>query len=192
MELSRIWVRNMEKKLIRKEIFAGRKLLTAEQIEQESHKITEKILAMDAYKNAGAVYIYVDCKGEASTKELMDAALKDGKKVAAPRVYGEDMKYFYISSVEDLEPGYFGIPEPKETLPLADDEEALLIVPGVAFDKERHRCGYGKGFYDRYLAKHVRHTTVAIALDFQVVEEVPCNEFDILPMVLCTPTAIYK
>jgi len=185
-------VKSMEKKAIRKEIFAKRKLLSEEQIKAESHLITEKILAMDAYQNARTVYVYMDCKGEASTKELIAAARKDGKRVAAPKVYGEDMKYFYITSDEDIEPGYFGVPEPKETLPLAEDEEALLIVPGVAFDIERHRCGYGKGFYDRYLAKHDRHTTIAIAFDFQVVEEVPSNEFDILPMVLCTPTEVYR
>lgn len=182
----------MEKKAIRKEIFAKRKLLTQEEIQKDSHKITEKILAMEAYQRAKTVYVYMDCKGEASTKELIEAALRDGKKVAAPKVYGDDMKYFYFTSYEDIEPGYFGVPEPKETLPLADDEEALLIVPGVAFDEKRHRCGYGKGFYDRYLSIHTKHRTVAIALDFQVVEAVPCDEFDVLPQVLCTPTAIYQ
>lgn len=182
----------MEKKAIRKEIFAKRKLLKEEQILADSHLITEKILAMEAYQKAKAVYVYMDCKGEASTKELIAAAFRDGKKVAAPKVFGDDMKYFYFTSYEDIEPGYFGVPEPKETLALADDEEALLIVPGVAFDEKRHRCGYGKGFYDRYLSRHEKHTTVAIALDFQVVEEVPCDEFDILPQVLCTPTAIYQ
>ena len=73
----------------------------------------------------------------------------------------------------------------------AADETALLLVPGVAFDKDRHRCGYGKGFYDRYLSRHTQHATVAMALDFQIVETVPSDVYDICPQMLITPTMIY-
>ena len=68
---------------------------------------------------------------------------------------------------------------------------ALFLVPGVAFDKDRHRCGYGKGFYDRYLSRHTQHATVAMALDFQIVETVPSDVYDICPQMLITPTMIY-
>ena len=179
------------KKHIRKQILDRRKEITEEEILRDSHLIIEKILAMEVYQKASCIYVYMDCKGEASTRELIHHAIKDGKKVAAPRVFGEDMKYFYVSSHGDLEPGYFGILEPKTTLPQAEDENALLIVPGVAFDDQRHRCGYGKGFYDRYLFSHPHHPTVAIALDFQLVDQVPFDEFDILPQVLVTPTRVF-
>ena len=118
---------------------------------------------------------------------------KYGKKVAAPKVFGEDMRYFYIHSYDDVAPGYFNIPEPDETRNLkeAADETALFLVPGVAFDKDRHRCGYGKGFYDRYLSRHTQHATVAMALDFQIVETVPSDVYDICPQMLITPTMIY-
>ena len=103
------------------------------------------------------------------------------------------MRYFYIHSYDDVAPGYFNIPEPDETRNLeeAADETALLLVPGVAFDKDRHRCGYGKGFYDRYLSRHTQHATVAMALDFQIVETVPTDVYDICPQMLITPTMIY-
>jgi 5-formyltetrahydrofolate cyclo-ligase len=182
----------MEKKAIRKEIFARRKELTLEEIQKDSHLITEKIVSMEAYQEANSIYLYMDCKGEAATGELFRKALQDGKQVAAPKVYGEEMKYHLISSMEEIEPGYFGVPEPKESCALAEDEKALLIVPGVAFDKNLHRCGYGKGFYDRYLSVHTKHPTVAIAFDFQVVEEVPADVFDICPMKLVTPTRIFE
>ena len=117
----------------------------------------------------------------------MEEAWKVGKRVAAPKVHGEDMDYFYIRSMEDLEPGYFQIPEPKEGLAKAEEEDALVIVPGVAFDSHLHRCGYGKGFYDRYLKAHPHHTAIAIALEFQVVEEVPSEQFDVCPDMLVTP-----
>ena len=117
----------------------------------------------------------------------MEEAWKLLKRVAAPKVHGEDMDYFYIRSMEDLEPGYFQIPEPKEGLAKAEEEDALVIVPGVAFDSHLHRCGYGKGFYDRYLKAHPHHTAIAIALEFQVVEEVPSEQFDVCPDMLVTP-----
>ena len=103
------------------------------------------------------------------------------------------MTYYYIHSMEeDLEPGYFAIPEPKTSLPEATDETALLLVPGVGFDPECHRLGYGKGFYDRYLSAHPKHPTIALALDFQIKEEIPSDTFDVLPDLVVTPTKVYR
>jgi 5-formyltetrahydrofolate cyclo-ligase len=96
------------------------------------------------------------------------------------------MKFFYITSFEeDLEDGYFGIREPKEIHP-AKEENALLLMPGVAFDEARHRVGYGGGFYDRFLEAHPGMVTVALAFEFQVKEEVPFEEFDIRPSRIVT------
>lgn len=177
----------MEKKQIRKKIREQRAHLTQEEIEARSRQICRRILDMEAFQKASCLYTYIDCKGEASTRLLMEEAWKLGKRVAAPKVHGEDMDYFYIRSMEDLEPGYFQIPEPKEGLAKAEEEDALVIVPGVAFDSHLHRCGYGKGFYDRYLKAHPHHTAIAIALEFQVVEEVPSEQFDVCPDMLVTP-----
>ena len=92
--------------------------------------------------------------------------------------------------MDQLEPGYFEIPEPTTGVP-AEDEEAILIVPGVAFDRNRHRAGYGQGFYDRYLEKHPHHKTVAVAFDFQIVDEVPSEPTDICPQMVITESEIY-
>lgn len=176
----------MEKKDIRKQVFKCRKELTQEELERKSQIICEKILGMDAFQSADSIYVYMDCKGEVSTKLLMETAWKMGKKVAAPLVHGVDMTYYELSSMEDVEPGYYDIPEPVKGLPEASDEHALLIVPGVGFDDKRHRCGYGKGFYDRYLSAHPQHTTIAVAFEFQMMDEVPSQEHDICPNYLIT------
>ena len=176
----------MEKKEIRKQVFKSRKELTEAELEAKSRLICEKIMQMDAFLKADTLYTYMDCKGEVSTKLLMEAAWKMGKKVAAPRVHGENMTYYLIDSMDDVEPGYYDIPEPKAECPEAEDEQALLIVPGVGFDAMRHRCGYGKGFYDRYLSVHSAHTTIAVAFEFQVVDEVPAQPHDINPQYLIT------
>ena len=175
----------MEKKEIRKQVFAQRKLLTEEQLQNKSNVICEKIIGMDAFVKAKTIFVYMDCKGEVSTKPLIEAAWKLGKTVAAPRVHGENMTYYEIRSYEDVAPGYYDIPEPV-TEKAVCDEQALLIVPGVGFDANRHRCGYGKGFYDRYLSAHTEHTTIAVAFEFQMMEEVPADVHDIFPEYLIT------
>lgn len=175
----------MEKKDIRKLVFSRRKEMSSQELQEKSKKICETVMAMNAFQEASAVYVYMDYNGEAMTGYLIEEAWKQGKRVAAPKVNGNEMSYYYITSYEDVKPGYFGIPEPEAVNP-ACDEDALLIVPGVAFDAMRHRCGYGKGFYDRYLSVHTNHPTIAIALEMQMMEEVPSDVHDICPQYLVT------
>ncbi len=157
-------------------------------LKENSRRICEAVMELEEFQNAGEVFVYMDCKGEVSTKPLIEAAWKLGKKVAAPKVEGEDMSYYYISSYADVADGYFHVPEPvTERLACGGTaEHALLIVPGVGFDEQRNRCGYGKGFYDRYLAAHPLHPTVALAFEFQIVDEVPVRPEDIRPQKLVT------
>lgn len=180
----------MEKKEIRQQIFKERKGLTDDIIREDSHKICKSIINSQDFLNAECIYTYMDFKGEASTKELIEEAWRLGKRVAAPKVEGANIIYYYITSYEDVMPGYFQIPEPVTT-ERAEEEKALLIVPGVAFDRQLHRCGYGKGFYDRYLSIHTNHKTIAIAFDFQVVDKIATDDFDISPQILITPSTCY-
>ena len=71
------------------------------------------------------------------------------------------------------------VPEPLADEPVADDETALVLMPGLAFDREGHRMGYGGGYYDKFLAAEPNHPTVALCFDFQIVEHIPTEEFDI-------------
>lgn len=181
----------MEKKEIRKRVFAARKAADPERLLWDSQTICEKITHLPAFQEADTVFVYMDCKGEVSLKPLLETAWAMGKKTAAPKVTGPgEMKYYYITSYEDVAPGYYGIPEPITEIE-ALDAQALLIVPGVAFDKNCHRCGYGQGFYDRYLAAHPNHPTIAVAFDFQMEEKIPCDEHDQLPQLLVTETREY-
>lgn len=102
------------------------------------------------------------------------------------------MIFYEITSMDDLEPGYFGILEPKEGLAKATGEDGLMIMPGVAFDPFRHRVGYGGGFYDRYLSVHTKHSTAALAFEFQMLEEVPVEPTDLLPDVVITEGQLIK
>ena len=169
------------KKALRKEIKALRAAHTDEQIHELSLGVRDQVLTLPEYQEAEVIYAYVDCKHEVETSDIIRAAWADGKRVAVPKVLGQDMKFFYITSLEnDLEEGYFGIREPFEKHAAdetGDEEKALMLMPGVAFDEERHRIGYGGGFYDRFLEAHPKLSRVALAFEFQVKESVPSLKF---------------
>lgn len=178
------------KKALRKEIKALRAAHTDEQIHELSLGVRDRVLTLQEYRQAEVIYAYVDCKHEVETSDIIRAAWADGKRVAVPKVLGQDMKFFYITSLEnDLEEGYYGIREPYEKHAAdesGDEEKALMLMPGVAFDEERHRIGYGGGFYDRFLESHPKLSRVALAFEFQVKESVPYEAFDICPEKIVT------
>ena len=176
---------------IRKEVFARRRAATQEEIQEKSRMIYEKITALPEFLDADCFFAYMDFKKEVMTRDLIEKALEMGKTVAVPRVEDDDMVYYEIKDFSTLKSGYFGIMEP-DGGKVCTREEGFLLVPGVAFDSARHRVGYGKGFYDRYLSRHTQHATVAMALDFQIVETVPSDVYDICPQMLITPTMIYE
>ena len=184
----------MTKKELRKLIYARRKAATDEQVVTASRQINEKIYATEAYQKAGSVFTYMDYKHEVMTRDFIEQAWKDGKRVAVPRVTGDIMHFYYITSFDQLESGCMGIMEPVvSAVECADDDEkALFILPGVAFDPACHRCGYGGGFYDKYQEIHTQHETIAVAFDFQIVEEVPSEPTDICPMHVFTESTIYS
>ena len=169
----------MDKKELRKEIREKKRLMTEEDIVSQSHRLCCKFLQCDAYRNAKTVYGYLPYNQEVRTWELLERALQDGKKVAVPKVYGEEMRFIYITDFTQIGEGYCGIPEPLNDEPIADDKSALVLMPGLAFDREGHRIGYGGGFYDRFLSLEPSHPTVALCYDFQLQESLPTEEFDI-------------
>ena len=89
------------------------------------------------------------------------------------------MKFIYLTDLNRVEKGYAGIPEPMDDEPIADDPTALVLMPGLAFDREGHRIGYGGGFYDKFLAEEPNHPTVALCYQFQMLEKLETEEFDV-------------
>lgn len=176
---------------IRKEVFARRRAATQEEIQEKSRMIYEKFTALPEFLDADCFFAYMDFKKEVMTRDLIEKALQMGKTVAVPRVEGDDMVYYEIKDFSTLKSGYFGIMEP-DGGKVCTREEGFLLVPGVAFDPARHRVGYGKGFYDRFLAVHPGFTTVAAAFEFQLFDAVPFEETDILPQMLVTEQKIYR
>ena len=102
------------------------------------------------------------------------------------------MVFYRLTGFSQLESGYFGIPEPKEDGEKVFWEEAMMVMPGVAFDVNCNRVGYGGGFYDRFLEKHPEVCRVAVGFSFQILPEVPTEPTDIRPQVIVTEENIYR
>jgi 5-formyltetrahydrofolate cyclo-ligase len=179
------------KKDIRSEVKKHRREASVDEIYIRSEKICDAFLALDEYKEAPVVFAYIDCKNEVQTKKVIEQCWKDNKVVAVPKVFGDVMHFYTISSFADLEEGYFGIREPKNTdrEPIIC-ENALMILPGVAFDLQRHRVGYGGGFYDKYLELHSNLKKIAFAFEFQIYDKVPYESFDQQPEKVITEKRI--
>lgn len=169
------------KEELRKIVRGYRQALSNDDAAIKSITILNKLFATEQYKKAECVYCYIDFRNEVKTMPLVRKALKDGKRVAVPRISGENMEFYYISGHDELEEGSFGIMEPAMSCALASETDALMIMPGIAFDKERHRIGFGGGFYDRYLERENMHFKIALAYQFQIFEQVPYEPHDICP-----------
>ena len=169
----------MNKQELRKTIRAQKRAMTEEQIVEKSNRLGELFLASDAYKNAKTIYGYLPYNQEVRTVAMLEQALRDGKRVAVPKCYGDEMRFIFMEDLSKVEKGYANIAEPIADEPIADDETALVLMPGLAFDPQGHRIGYGGGFYDKFLAKEPNHPTLALCYDFQMVEYLETEEFDI-------------
>lgn len=169
----------MDKTSIRRQIREKKRAMTQEEILLRSEKLGQLLAQSQIYQSAKTIYGYLPYNQEVRTVPMLERALQDGKKVAVPKVYGDTMRFIYLEDMSCVETGYAGIPEPVADEPVAEDKTALVLMPGLAFTKEGDRMGYGGGFYDRFLAEEPNHPTVALCYEFQILESLPTEEYDI-------------
>lgn len=169
----------MDKKELRSIIREKKRAMTEEQIISASARLGELFRAHPLYMSAKTIYGYLSYNQEVRTVPMLEQAINDGKKVAVPKVFGDEMKFIYLDDLTRVEKGYAGIPEPIQDGPEADDPTALVLMPGLAFDPQGHRIGYGGGFYDKFLAGEPAHPTLALCYDFQMVDYLETEEFDV-------------
>ncbi len=172
---------------IRKQALARRNKLSPEERRRASLLLADRVIGHQWFYRAGRLLGFASFGTEIDTREILLEALRKNKEVYLPRVEGEEMNFYRVFSLEELQPGYHGIPEPGEDalkyLDWEDCERTLMLMPGVAFDPFRNRIGYGKGYYDRYLADKaaLRLRTIAVGFQCQRVEEIPGEARDIRP-----------
>ncbi|MCR5781253.1 MAG: 5-formyltetrahydrofolate cyclo-ligase [Clostridia bacterium] len=166
-----------QKKALRQKMKRARAELSDEQREAAARRILEALKALPGFRRAETVYLYAALPDELPTKGITEYCLSHGKIVALPRVEGDVIRFRRINAFSELHPGVMGILEPSERAPELR-APGLMIVPGLAFDDDNNRLGYGAGFYDRYLADHPGMFTVGVGFECQRADAVPTDYYD--------------
>lgn len=184
-----------DKRAVRKAALAARDALDEAARERAALAMTERIAGHRWFYPARDFLCFVSFGSEIDTGEIIKEAFRQKKRVYVPKVIPGDnrMEFYRIESRGQLSPGYRRIFEPEGNTEryLYTPERAertLMLMPGAAFDRFRNRLGYGKGFYDRYLAdkEALQLRTIAVGFQCQMAEEVPAESTDIRPcQVMC-------
>ena len=158
---------------LRKQVLQEMKVLPREQKQFIDQALTERLLHHPFYQEAKVIASYLSFPHEFQTQELIEQALKDGKKVLIPKTYPKGCMDFVVYNPQQLVKTSFGLLEPQGDLEVVDASQIDLIhVPGLAFTREGYRIGYGGGYYDRYLKHFTGHTLSTIY---------PCQIRDFIP-----------
>jgi 5-formyltetrahydrofolate cyclo-ligase len=163
-----------------------------------SERIVRRFMDLPEYEKAGTVMFYVDVRDEVRTRQALPEALASGKRIVVPYCLDGELELFWLENMEELELGMYRILEPKVELRdiaakrLTPTDLDLVMVPGVAFDRNGGRTGHGKGYYDKLL-QHARKDAPLIALSFecQLFDEIPAESHDIFMDKVVTEDAVF-
>lgn len=168
-----------QKKLLRSEAKRINESFTEEEIRASDERIMDKVLASEAFKKAKSIFVYVSLEKEPDTYRLIKAALEAGKTVCVPKCSKKpEMKAVRITSLDDLRPGRFGIPEPASD-EAYEGKTDLSVVPCVRAAKDGRRLGHGGGFYDWFLQRNESYK-LCLCRSRLLCDSIPVETFDVL------------
>ncbi|MCH5298608.1 MAG: 5-formyltetrahydrofolate cyclo-ligase [Ruminococcus sp.] len=176
-------VKNLKQKKneIRSKYKKLRDNLPSDKKAEADNAIAERLLSLPEYESAEVVLAFVSKDIEVDTRRIISKSLKNGKKVAVPRCNVEEttIDYYFITSYDDLESGYYGLlePNPEKCEKLHSFEGALCVVPGLVFDREGYRIGFGKGYYDRFIIDF-SGVTVGVCYSRCIEDKLPRGFYD--------------
>nr|QBM01084.1 hypothetical protein [uncultured archaeon] len=180
-----------QKEKIREEALEKRDSLKKEQVREYSEQIKKRLFVVDAFSKSRIVLFYASFGNEVRTHEMIAESLLS-KKILLPKMVQQEIVPSLILTMENLILNDRGILEPIEALPVRLSNIDAVIVPGIAFDTQGHRLGFGKGYYDKFLKKVPRAVKIGLAFDFQVVDGIPFEAHDIGMDYVVTPTQVFK
>lgn len=188
----------MTKDQIRREKKLQRSLLDPKEKSEFEKAIRNQLFQTMEYQNSSQLFTYVSFGSEVDTTLIIRRAFTDGKEVYVPRVSGKSMEFIKIHDMESFKVSKFGVPEPEDRpehrFYLIPDKSyptrPLMLLPGLAFDFAGNRIGYGAGYYDCYLSLYPPDFfyKLALAYDFQLIEDIPTDAFDQKADEIVTPT----
>ena len=168
-----------------------RRNLTKEFIERSSKRITEKVCPI--LGSPTTVMVYLSAFNEPDTKDIINYLESNGIKIVIPisNTNTHTISLSYISGLDDLEKGAYGILEPVSPVEVNPKEVDVVLVPGIAFSKRGDRLGFGKGYYDKFLADFTG-AKIGICYDFQMVADIPSSPHDIKMNAIVTEKRMYN
>ena len=188
----------VEKENLRRYMLRLRDRQSIGEIEEKSRDIIDQVLHLHEYVRARGIACYVSKDSEVNTRFLIRAALDQEKRVLIPVVKKGDIELFF-SEIKDLgselAPGTFGIlePKPENVHPVSLDTVDLIFVPGIVWDREGYRLGWGRGYFDRViknLPQHVR--SAGLAFNMQLIGKVPRDQFDVPVDMVVTESRVIR
>ena len=177
---------------IRKQMKLRLKAMDQEEKQVLDQQICDRVLSLSELKDAGHVYGYMNLTWETGTEKLLDQLWERGVQIALPKVLGETMEFFHVGSKSDLKIGTFRILEPDESCEQVCWPKAPVLVPGIAFTRDGKRLGKGGGYYDKFFAAEPEHTAIALAYDYQILDDLPSAEHDQSVDLIVTESGIYR
>lgn len=180
------------KQTLKSEIFEKRKALSKEEIKEKSNKIKEKLFSLPEFKDAKNILFYVSFNDEVDTQEIIKELLANKENnIIVPYVVENNpiLQLSEIKNLNELEPKTLGILEPKGNFirEFSPKKLDLVIVPGLVFDKNGHRIGYGYGYYDRFLKKLDKDVVkIGFGFEFQIVDKIPEEKHDVPVDIMVT------
>ena len=186
--------KNFLKYEIRQEILRIRNSLSQTEIVSSSNIINNKVISTKEFKKAQSIGTYYPVRSEVKTSEIIKHSLATKKTIGLPRIIDSNrIEFFKImeNSFEDIKltKGKYGIVENLMSDSIVEEMD-LLIIPGIAFDLQGNRIGYGKGYYDRFLSTRKVNYIIGLAFENQIVKKIPTDEYDIPVDVLFTEKRI--
>lgn len=182
----------MDKKQVRRSLRIDRRAFPNEKRLEYSRQISERLFQSQEYAQAKAIMVYISTRIEVDTSLIVRQALADGKAVAAPRCKSKIhvMDFFVIKSTEDLDDGAYGLSEPREGCELFTAyEDSICIVPGLSFDTNGQRMGFGGGYYDRFLSDY-SGISCGLCFDEFISDTLPTEETDVAVDMIVTQSKI--
>lgn len=184
------------KQNLRNTILNNLKELPLERKKEINNQIHENLFGSTYWKESKVLGLTLSSETEWDTYEIIRRAWADNKIVAIPVTNEKThlMKFYLLDSLKDLKEGAYKIYEPinQSTEHYFDKVGIdLMIVPGVVFDRKGYRIGFGKGYFDRYLA-NFNNKTISLVAEFQIIKQIPTNEYDISVNCLITERGIIK
>ena len=187
-----------EKRNIRARVLYHRRSLSHEEELERSRKIEEKLISLKEFQSARHIMFYVSKPGEVDTHKIIVDCLHQGKQVSVP-ITDQHNRNLVLSEIchfpMELMPSRYGVLEPKPPYYrfVKTDEIDLIIMPGVAFDRNGHRLGHGRGYYDQFL-KSIKPSIphIALAFDFQILPKIPRDIWDMPVYMIVTESEIIK